>query len=147
MIFKRISVSFLVLLAYLLASNIAVAADSKPSGTIPIESWSVALGFGVNWGQGVLHYNGKKYKFKINGLSVIDLGVSKVEATGTVYNLDHLSDFAGTYSAASAGANVVVGPGASYMENGNDVVIKLTSKKEGVQFTLAGGGVKIKLTE
>jgi hypothetical protein len=147
MIFKRISVSFLVLLAYLLAGNVAVAADSKPSGTITIESWSVALGFGVNWGQGTLNYNGKKYKFKVNGLSVIDLGVSKVKATGTVYNLDNLSDFAGTYTAAAIGANVAVGVGAARMENGNDVIIELTSEKDGVQFTLAGGGVKIKLTE
>ena len=70
-----------------------------------------------------------------------------MEAAGTVHNLHHLSDFAGTYTAAAIGANVAVGGGAARMENGNDVIIELTSEKDGVQFTLAGGGVKIKLTE
>ena len=144
---KQIFVSILVVVACMLAANFAVAEETKPSGTITIESHSVALGFGVNWGHGTLKFKGKEYKFKLNGLSVVDLGVSNVSATGEVYHLRHLSDFAGTYNAASAGIAVAAGAGASYLENQHDVVIKITSKKQGVQFTLAAEGVRIKLVE
>jgi hypothetical protein len=148
MIYKsRISVIFLVVVACILAANFAVAEETKASGTITIESHSVALGFGINWGHGTLKFKGKEYKFKITGLSVIDLGVSSVSATGWVYHLRHLSDFAGSYSAASAGIDVVVGGGATALENEHDVVLRITSKKQGVQFTLAGEGVRIKLIE
>ena len=144
---KRILVSFLVVVACMLAANFAVAEETKPTGTVSIESHTVALGFGVNWGHGTLKFKGKEYKFKINGLSVVDLGVSNVSATGEVYHLRHLSDFAGTYNAASAGIDVGGGVGASYLENQHDIVLKITSKKQGVQFTLAAEGLRVKLLE
>jgi len=144
---KRVLASFLVVVACLLAANFAVAEETKPSGTITMESHSVALGFGVSWGHGTLKFKGKEYKFKVTGLSVVDLGVSNVSAVGEVYHLRHLSDFAGTYSAASAGIDVGRGVGASYLENQHDVVIHITSKKQGVQFTAAAEGIRIKLVE
>ena len=144
---KRILVTLLVVVACMLAANLAVAEETKPTGTVSIESHTVALGFGVNWGHGTLKFKGKEYKFKVTGLSVVDLGVSNVSATGEVYHLRHLSDFAGIYSAASAGIAVAGGAGASAMENQHDVGVKITSKKQGVQFTLAGEGVRIKLVE
>ena len=144
---KRILFSFLVVVACMLAANVAVAEETPPSGTVTIESHTVAIGFGVNWGHGTLKFKGKEYKFKINGLSVVDLGVSNVSAAGEVYHLRHLSDFAGTYNAASAGIDVGGGVGASYLENQHDVVIKITSKKQGVQFTLAAEGLRVKLVE
>jgi len=144
---KQIFVSFLVVIVCMLTVNFAVAEETTPSGTITMESHSVALGFGVNWGHGTLKFKGKEYKFKLNGLSVVDLGASNVSATGEVYHLRHLSDFAGTYYAASAGIAVAGGVGASALENQHDVVLKITSKKQGVQFTLAAEGVRIKLVE
>jgi hypothetical protein len=147
MFYKKIQATFLVLLACLMVSNVAVAGGTDPDATITIDSTTVALGFGVSWGQGTLKYKGKTYKVKVTGLSVVDLGVSKVSATGNVYHLDHLSDIAGTYYAASAGIDIGGGVGAVGMENENDVVIKLTSTKAGVQFTLATEGVRIKLEE
>src|SRR6202162_6383169 len=80
------------------------AADDTPSGTVTIESKSVALGIGVSWGDGKLNYESKTYDFSVKGLSVIDLGVSKVSARGKVFNLKKLEDFSGTYAAAQAGA-------------------------------------------
>ena len=144
---KQIFVSILVVVVCMLTVNFAVAEETTPSGTITMESHSVALGFGVNWGHGTLKFKGKEYKFKLNGLSVVDLGVSNVSAAGEVYHLRHLSDFAGTYNAASAGIAVAAGVGASYLENQHDVVIKITSKKQGVQFTLAAEGLRLKLIE
>ena len=62
-------------------------AQSDTTGKVSIESKAVAVGVGVTWGDGTLTYRGKQHKFTIDGLSVLDLGVSKVSATGEVSDL------------------------------------------------------------
>jgi hypothetical protein len=121
------------------------AADDKPSGTVTIESKSVALGVGVSWGDGKLRYKGKTYSFSVKGLSIVDLGVSKVSAKGKVFHLDKAEDFSGTYAAAQAGAAVGGGMSAVALKNQNGVVMELTSTQTGVKFTLAGEGIEVKL--
>jgi hypothetical protein len=121
------------------------AADDKPSGTVTIESKSVALGVGVSWGDGKLSYQGKTHTFSVKGLSVADVGVSKVSARGKVFNLKKLADFAGTYAAAQAGAAVGGGMSVAALRNQNGVVLELTSTQTGVKFTLAGEGIEVKL--
>src|SRR6059036_2682836 len=73
---------------------------------VSVESKSVALGVGVSWGDGNLNYKGKTHTFSVKGLSVLDLGVSKISARGKVYHLNKVEDFSGTYAAAQAGAAV-----------------------------------------
>jgi len=130
--------------ALLCAAGVATAADN-PSGTVTIESTSVALGVGVSWGDGKLDYAGKTHTFSIKGLSVIDLGVSKVSARGKVYNLKSLDAFAGRYAAAQAGAAVGGGMSAMTLRNQNGVVLELTSTQTGVKLTLAGEGLDVQL--
>jgi len=131
--------------AALAATLAGPAAAEEPSGTIRIESTSVALGIGVTWGDGVLTYEGKEYHFSVSGLSVVDLGVASVTASGEVYNLKSIDDFEGNYLAGEAGA--VAGGGASIaeMQNQNGVVIKLDSTQTGAKLTLAAEGVNIDL--
>jgi len=125
---------------------ISVAAGAQePSGKVAIESKSVAVGIGVTWGDGKLTYQGKEHRFSINGLSVVDVGVSKVSTTGSVYHLKKLSDFAGNYAAAEAGAALGAGKNVMAMRNQNGVVMELTSTATGIQFTLAPKGVEVKL--
>lgn len=125
-------------------AGVAAAAD-KPSGTVTIESKSVALGIGVSWGDGKLSYKGKTHSFSVKGLSVVDLGVSKVSARGKVYHLNKLEDFAGSFAAAEAGAVVGGGMSAVVLKNQNGVVLELTSTQTGVKLTLAGEGLDVKL--
>src|SRR5262249_58632185 len=72
---------WVVVAAFVCVSGLA-AADEKPSGTVSMDSKSVAIGVGVSWGDGKLQYKGKTYTFSVKGLSVIDLGISKVSARG-----------------------------------------------------------------
>jgi hypothetical protein len=120
-------------------------ADEKPSGTVTIDSKSVALVVGVTWGDGKLSYAGKTYPFTVKGLSVVDLGVSKVSARGKVYHLQKVEDFSGTYAAAQAGAAVGGGMSVVALKNQNGVVMELSSTQTGVKLTLAGEGIEIKL--
>jgi len=121
------------------------AGAQEPSGKVAIESKSVAVGIGVTWGDGKLMYQGKEHKFSVNGLSVVDVGVSKISTTGNVYHLKKLSDFSGNYAAAEAQAAVGAGKGVMAMRNQNGVVMELTSTATGIQFTLAPKGVEVKL--
>jgi hypothetical protein len=141
----RARVMGVVMSSLLMVSALAIAQDGPPSGKVWVESMSVALGIGVSWGDGKLTFQGKDHVFTVKGLSVVDLGVSKVTANGEVFNLKKLTDFNGNYVAGTAGATVGGGAGAVIMKNQNGVVMKLTSTSQGVQLTLAGSGVDIQL--
>ena len=142
---RAVLVSRMAMVSVLMAATLAMAQDGPPSGKVSLESKSVALGIGVSWGDGVLTYQGKPHKFSVEGLSVVDLGVSKVSATGEVFNLKKLSDFAGNYVAGQAGAAVGGGAGTAIMKNQHGVVMKLTSTGTGVKLTAGAKGVEIKL--
>ena len=130
--------------AFVCVSGLATA-DEKPDGTVSIESKSVALGVGVSWGDGKLRFKGKTHTFSIKGLSVLDLGISKVSAQGKVYHLAKVEDFSGNYAAAEAGAAVGGGMGVITLKNQNGVVMELHSTQSGVKLTAAGEGLDVKL--
>jgi len=142
---KRSIIIVMVLALILVSSGLAFAQEKKPDATIKLSQGQVAVGIGWNWGGGVLTYKGKEYPFKVDGLSVGDIGITKAEAVGKVYNLKKISDFNGTYTAAAAEGTVGGGVGASTMKNQNGVVIALTSTTQGLNFKLAAQGVKFTL--
>ncbi len=134
--------------AYIASYAVQVVPAPKVSGTVKLESTSVALGVGVEWGHGTLTlHDGSTHKIKINGLSVIDLGVSEIKATGEVFNLVELTDLNGTFVAGEAGLAVGLGGSATAMKNGNGVVLQLKASQKGVKLTLAPEGLSIKLAE
>src|SRR5262249_60842267 len=108
-----------------------------------VESTAVALGVGVSWGDGKLEYEGKTHNFSIKGLSVIDLGVSKVSARGKVFNLKSLDQFTGRYAAAQAGAAVGGGMSAMTLRNQNGGGLGVASTQTGGKATLSGGGRRV----
>jgi len=125
----------------------AVGAQETPVGKVTLESKTVAVGIGVSWGDGKLHYQDKEYTFSISGLSVVDLGISKASATGDVFNLKKISDFSGNYVAAQASAALAAGAGAVAMKNQNGVVMQLTGTGTGVKLALGPKGVDVKLKQ
>ena len=130
------------------ATSMAPAQNkASTKGTVTLESTSVAVGVGVSWGDGILDYRGKKYKFSVKGLDVLDLGVAKVTAKGNVGKLTKLEDFNGNYVLSSAGAAVGGGAGAAALKNQNGVEMTLTATGKGVKFSLGQGGVEVKLKD
>src|SRR5215510_13467615 len=119
------------------------AVADTPSGTVTLQSTSVAAGVGVQWGDGILTYNGKKYPFSLQGLDALGVGYSEIKAEGTVYNLTKLTDFEGVYASAEASATAGHGSSTVSMKNPNGVVISLHALQEGAQLTLAAGGVNV----
>jgi len=124
---------------------VAVAAEPNPSGTVRVESKTVAIGVGVSWGDGTLSYQGKTYPFSVDGLSVVDLGISNITSVGEVFNLNNVADFSGNYAAGEAGIAIAGGPSDTIMKNEKGVVVRLHGTQQGARLTLAAQGVKFQL--
>jgi hypothetical protein len=137
--------TWLVALGCLGVLAVALAAEPAPSGTVKITSTAVAIGVGVTWGDGTLTYQGKTHTFSVNGLSVVDLGISSVSSSGEVFNLTKISDFSGNYAAGEAGIAIAGGPSDVILKNQNGVVIRLHGTQQGGRLTLAAQGVSIQL--
>jgi hypothetical protein len=125
-----------------------VAEDSIPAGYVWLNGGSVAIGIGYTWGHGTL-YDGKdqkQYKFKLSGVSIVDVGGAGISAEGEVYNLTSAADLSGNYSAVTAGLTIGSGSSVAYLKNNdNGVVIKLHSQTGGLRFNLSASGVHIAL--
>jgi hypothetical protein len=129
-------------------STIALAqdkVDQAPDATFRYTGGTVAAGVGFSWGQGILTFQGKDYPFRMRGLDFPNVGAGKVSATGNVYNLKSVGDFAGTYASASAGAAVAGGGAGTAMKNDRGVVVRMKSATEGLQLKLAVEGATIEL--
>jgi hypothetical protein len=116
-----------------------------PSATIRFETRSVAVGVGVSWGKGVLVFDGVEHPFSVSGLTVADVGISRVEATGKVWGLKDLSQFNGTYTGVDVGVAVGGGTAGLAMRNQNGVYIKLGATQQGVKLSIASQGTKLTL--
>ena len=127
-----------------------VAASSAPlgatEGRVTFSGGALALGLGFQWGSGVLTFRGMDYPFRINGLSVVDIGATRFTGSGTVRNLRNVADFSGNYVSISAGATLAGGGSVSALRNQNGVVIDGISTSQGLRLTLAPGGVNVALT-
>lgn len=133
------------LLAMGFAPTGAMAQGDAPSAKVSIETTSIAAGIGLSWGNGKLSFNGKEYRFSIDGVTLIDFGLSKASAAGEVYNLTDIAAFEGNYVAAEASFALGGGMGGVSLRNPNGVVMHLTSVSQGARLQLGSSGMNIKL--
>ena len=131
--------------AMTMLSTAGLAQDKAPDATFRYSGATAAAGVGVSWGHGTLTFQGKDYPFRIRGIDVADVGITKITATGDVYNLQRAGDFAGTYGAASAGAALAAGGVGAVMKNDRGVIVRMASTSKGVQLKAAVEGVTIEL--
>jgi hypothetical protein len=128
---------------FALGASEAVAAET--TGTVKMSGGSVAAGVGYSWGGGTLAYQGQQFPFKVRGLRIGDVGITDIQAAGTVSNLERLQDFNGNYTAVQAGLTLAGGGSVMTMRNQNGVVITVTSTTQGLDVDLGAGGVNISL--
>ncbi|MBU3587897.1 DUF1134 domain-containing protein [Polynucleobacter sp. 31A-FELB] len=143
---RKILSVFILGLAVLGFGANAADAPKKPSGTVSINETQFALIVGGSTGGGVLTYEGKKYPFKISGMSLgANVGVSKLSAAGEVYDLKEISKFPGTFTKLESSITLGGGVGGTVLKNENGVIMRLTSTSEGLQLNLSASGVTVKL--
>ncbi len=122
----------------------AIAQQRVLSGTVSIEQMTVAFIGSGGLGGGNLHFRGKNYPFSIGGLGIGGFGISKLEATGDVYNLHQLSQFPGAYGSARYGAAYGdQGGGQLWLENPHGVLMSLKARRQGLAVSLGADAVII----
>ena len=142
---RRAALRWAALAASLPTLSLAAPARAEtPSGRVELEEVELSLLLSAGWGHGSLFYEGT-HGFKMKGLGVGGIGVSKLEAYGNVFRLRKLSDFRGAYGLARAEA--VAGDealqGGLWMENPAGVQIHLVPRRSGVALSLGADGVLI----
>jgi hypothetical protein len=75
------------------------------------------------------------------------MGGQKVSATGKVYNMNNLQDFAGTYQGVSQGLTLIEGTMHAKLTNGNGVVMYLAGETEGLASSIGVQAFEVKLTD
>ena len=133
------------ILLFVAAAAKAEEAPIYPIGEVTIEAKQLAAGVGYSWGDGVMKFQGKEYRFTVQGLNVAAVGFSKIHAVGDVYNLKTAADLAGKYVAVSAGLSLAKGVAGLSMRNDKGVVINLRSAQQGVQLNLGVDGFDLKM--
>jgi hypothetical protein len=142
--------------AALLAAGIAAApamaqsrrdpgAPGPVTGTITMTAQGAAVGVGYTWGDGTLRFGGHRYPFSVQGVTIADVGYSKVVGHGRVYKLHRLQDFSGTYVASSGEATAGNGIGGQILENSNGVQIRINDVTRGARLQGSADGIKLTL--
>jgi hypothetical protein len=134
-------------LASLLALSVprqTAAEELKQVGTVQIEQVQIAWIGSGNLGGGTLQFGGKSYSFTIGGLGIGGFGISRMTATGEVYNMSSVAQFAGAYGQARYG--VVVGnlsKGELWLQNPSGVVMHLLAKRQGLALSLGADAIYV----
>ena len=140
---KKKLLAVALVLALVLTAGAALAAD-KPSGTISIELNSASALVGASWGQAVLTFEGKTHLFRVRGLKVMAVGISKLSVGGDVYNLKNLADMTGTFQKADpAGITFIVGERGLVVQNQKGVTVNFKGLRKGVQVDLVREGLNV----
>ncbi|MEZ5833907.1 MAG: hypothetical protein R3D05_22275 [Dongiaceae bacterium] len=123
------------------ASN---AEDYVQSGTVKIEQVQIAFIGSGNLGGGTLYYSGKQYSFTVGGLGIGGIGISRMTATGIVYNLRNLNDFPGAYVQGRYGLALGdISTGELLLQNTQGVALRLKAERTGLALSLGGDAVYI----
>jgi hypothetical protein len=124
----------------------AAASAATKVGTVSIEQTQVAFMGSANIGGGVLSFQGKSYRFTIGGLGYGGFGVSKMQATGDVFDMKELRQFSGPYGQARYGAAVGDrGSSQLWLQNPNGVTISLQARRQGLALATGADAIVIDL--
>lgn len=135
--------------AAILGAAVILASAAWPSyaetGTVRVRVAKAGFIIGVGGGSGILHFKGRNYRLRIDGISAGTIGIARADLVGTASNLRTASDIAGTYSAVSAGVAVAAGGKTARLQNEKGVVLDLRGTQAGFELSLNLSGVTISL--
>ena len=121
-------------------------AGLPPSGSVTITEDFVA---GLGGGNGTLEYQGRTYPFKVLGtVAGPGGGVEKITASGPVYKLASVADFAGRYTQSTGKAGFSSsGSSDLWLENSAGVTMHLQGTSSGAMLTLGKDEIFIRMDQ
>jgi outer membrane protein OmpA-like peptidoglycan-associated protein len=135
-----------------IAGSPAVA-QTREGPWVEMESMSVNLGIGGQSGDGILHLpnlgTNCTYPFKVSGFGGgLQVGVSKISASGLVAGMTRVADLSGDYGATEGEVTLLAGAGGSTMKNrNNNVAMAIKSETQGIALGFGAKGMTIKLAD
>jgi hypothetical protein len=145
---SRRSLAFALLLVAAGCSNMAKPGPQSIAGMSPAGSVSLTeiIAVGAAGGKGTLYFQGRSYSFKLAGGVTGGGGASNTQATGNVYNLRNLSDFAGLYTQSSGGPGLDTSNRSDlWLRNAAGVVMHLTGTQSGMTLSLGREEILIEM--
>lgn len=121
-------------------------AGLRPDASVEMQQVQAAFIGSGGGGTGTLFYKGRSYPFTVGGLGVGGIGVSTIEASGEVYKLNSIEQFAGAYAQGRYGFAVGDKSGGDlWLQNGAGVIMHLRARREGLMLSLGGDAVVISM--
>jgi len=134
-------------LTFLLLSG--CAGGEKPAGTasatLTIEGSLASYYAGKSGGDGTLSYQGQKHPFTLSAVGGGGSAAMSISATGQVYNLNALEDFAGKYTSHRSGITIGEGEFTASLKSDRGVEIYLEGETTGVGSSMGMSSVTIEL--
>ncbi len=115
------------------------------TGSIVLSAKGAGVGIGYTWGDGMLTFKGRGHPFSVNGVTIADVGFSRISGRGRVYHLTKLEDFNGTYVAATGEATLGNGVAGQILQNANGVQIRIDNVTRGARLQGSADGIKLEL--
>ena len=120
--------------------------SAPPPPFVELQSTAIAAGIGARFGDGTLLVGGQEHPFKVTGVSLGDVGFSRIKASGDVAEpRRHLRLRGPLRGRRGRGRRGRGRFGAASMRNEKGVVITLESTMKGVQLTLGAQGLDVEL--
>ncbi len=144
MTFKQTAISFAAL-TMLAAPALSQSRTLGPTtGSVRIEQVQAGFIASGEVGGGTLTFRGRTYPITVGGLGLGSIGASRTVASGNVYGLRNLADFAGAYMQLKEGWAVGrQGSGYIFLQNDKGVTLRLAARRQGLQLSLGADGVLI----
>ena len=118
-------------------------AGMSPDGTV---SMTEIIAVGAAGGKGTLNFQGRSYPFKLVGGVTGGVGASNAQASGDVYSLKDISDFAGLYTQSSGAAGLDTSKTSDlWLRNKAGVVLHLKGTETGVTLSLGREEILIEM--
>lgn len=115
----------------------------SPDGTVRMRE---VIAAGATAGKGRLTFQGRSYAFKLAGGVTGGGGASTAEASGEVYNLMTISDFAGLYTQNSGGIGLNTSSSSDlWLRNQKGVVLHMRGSQQGITLSLGREEVLIEM--
>jgi hypothetical protein len=130
----------------------------KPDGKFQLMTTSISANMGPTWADGRLSYNNQDYKFRTEAETMADpdvlqrLAGQQITVEGLVYNLNNVSDFAGTFKRLKP--EVIKAMGGTgrdpVFQNDKGVVLRVTKRERqdpSLQVRLLSDSFKVTMRE
>ena len=130
------------------AGDAHAAMAAGPTASIDIRTIEASFIGSVTGGGGTLAFQGHSHRFRVGGLGVGGIGVSRGTAVGDVYGLTRLADFPGLYGQLRVGAVVADQEvlGSVWLENRAGVRMHLRPREEGLALRVGADGLLVQFT-